>query len=351
MPLLILYFSLALGVSFLCSLLEAVILSVSRAYIESKVREGHKYGVMLKHLKKRINRPLSAILTLNTIANTVGAAGVGAQALHEFGSGAVAIVSAILTFCILVFSEIIPKTLGATYWRQLAPAAGYMINVLIIITYPLVLIFENISRWLAPKVAPVHFSREELMTVLELGKKEGALLSHEDRVIQNLLCLKDIRVKDILTPRSVMLAFSKEDTVGEVVEKYRPIRFSRIPVYGKDLDDITGIVHRHQLLQLYSQDQVEMALEGISKDIHAIPDSKSVASTLEEFIKRQEHIFLVVDEYGGTEGIVTLEDSIETLLGVEIVDEFDTAKDMRKLARELWDRRQKARELYFGSSE
>ncbi len=328
----------------MCSLLESVMLSVTGAYIENRINKGHKYGHILKHLKKKINRPLSAILTLNTIANTLGAAGVGAQALHEWGSGAAAAVSVLLTFGILICSEITPKTLGAVYWKKLAPFAGYCINVLIFITYPLVLLFEGISKWLAPNGTQTHFSRDELMAVVELGRQEGTLLSHENRVIQNLLRLKDIRVKDILTPRSVILAFHIDQTVGQVVEKYRPIRFSRILIYGKDLDDITGLVHRHHLLQLYAQDQVDTPLHKIAREIHAIPDTKSVASTLEELIKRQEHIFLVVDEYGGTEGIVTLEDAIETLLGVEIVDEYDTVKDMRNFARELWQRRQKARE-------
>jgi len=341
---LILYFSLTIFISFLCSLLESVMLSVTSAYIENRIHKGHKDGQLLKHLKKKINRPLSAILTLNTIANTLGAAGVGAQALHVWNSSAAAAASVLLTFCILIGSEITPKTLGAVYWKKLAPFAGYCINILIFITYPLVHLFEGISKWLAPNGTQTHFSRDELMAVVELGRQEGTLLSHENRVIQNILRLKDIRVKDILTPRSVVLAFQKDETVGQIVEEYRPIRFSRILLYGKDLDDVTGIVHRHRLLQLYAQDRGHIQLHKIAKEIHAIPDTKSVAATLEEFIKRQEHIFLVVDEYGGTEGIATLEDAIETLLGVEIVDEYDTVKDMRNFARELWQRRQKARD-------
>ncbi|KPK77329.1 MAG: hypothetical protein AMJ79_03590 [Phycisphaerae bacterium SM23_30] len=348
MTVLILYLSLALGVSFLCSLLEATILSVTHGYVRALCQKHRKSGRMLQDLKDRIDRPLVAILTLNTVANTVGAAGVGAQVLklytERYGAAghagqAVAVASGTLTFLILVFSEIIPKTLGAVYWKQLAPAAGYMTKGLIIIIYPLVVMFEALSKLISRKRYQLKVSREEMAAVAEIGKAEGTLLTQETRVIQNLLRLNKIRAKDVLTPRSVLLTFQKDKTVQEVVNKHSPIRFSRIPVYGKDLDDITGIVHRYKLLRAYAEEKGRITLDKLSVPIHAVPDTKSVASILDELLRRQEQVFLVVDEYGGTAGIITLEDTIETLLGVEIVDEFDTVEDMRKLAAQIGQRR------------
>ena len=353
MTALIIYLTLALGVSFLCSLLEAVILSISHAYIETLTNGQPKSARILKDLKERIDRPLAAILTLNTVAHTVGAAGVGAQVLKLYGQHyhnghggrVVALASAGLTVLILVFSEIIPKTVGAVYWKQLAPAAGYTIKVLIVLIYPLVVAFEGLSRLIAGRRYQSKVSREEMMAVAEIGKDEGTLAMQETRVIQNLLRLNKVRAKDVLTPRSVLSAFQKDKTVREAVEKHSPIRFSRIPVYGKDLDDISGIALRYQVLRAYAEGRQETKLEAMSTPIHAVPDSKTVGGILDEFIRRQEQIFLVVDEYGGTAGIITLEDAIETLLGVEIVDEFDSVKDMRKLAEQLWQRRKKRHKL------
>ena len=339
MTALLLYFSLALGVSFICSLLEAVMLSVTHAYIATLGKTHTRSGEILKKLKDRIDRPLAAILTLNTVAHTVGAAGVGAQALKIWGNRYVAPVSAILTFLILLFSEIIPKTLGAVYWKKLAPYICYCIWFLIYLIYPLVIMFEAFSRWLSPKGRRIRFSREEMIAVAQIGQTEGTLQSQESRVIQNMLRLRNIRAKDVLTPRSVMLAFGKDKTVAEIVNKHNPIRFSRIPIYGKNLDDISGFVHRYKVLQAFSQNQRHTKMKTIASAIHAIPDTKSVAASLDEFIRRQEQIFLVVDEYGGTAGIITLEDAVETLLGVEIVDEFDSVEDMRKWALQQWERR------------
>lgn len=342
---LLLYFALALLVSFACSLLEAVILSVSPAYISTLQKERPKSYQLLKSLKDNIDRPLSAILTLNTVAHTIGAAGVGAQVHKLWGNKYVAIASAILTLLILVFSEIIPKTLGVVYWKPLAPVSAYVIRSLIYALWPLVVALEAISNMLSRKGGRAKISREEMMATAQLGKDQGTLMSQENRIIQNILCLKNIRAKDVLTPRSVLLAFRSDHTIGEVVRQNSPIRFSRIPVYGKNLDDITGFVHRYKVLQAFSQGNSSEKLESLASDIYAIPDTKSVASILEEFIKRREQIFLVVDEYGGTAGIITLEDAIETLLGVEIVDEFDTVEDMRKYALRQWEKRKKERKI------
>ena len=329
---LILYFLLALGASFLCSLLESVLLSVPPAYVNILEKRNPSAGSLLKRFKSDIDRPLSAILTLNTVAHTVGAAGVGAQVLKLWGDKYVALASAVLTLLILVLSEIIPKTLGAGHCKSLAPMVSYAIWGLIRILYPVVIALEAISDMFSPKGAKGHISREEMMATAELGLNQGTLLSQENRVIQNLLCLKNIRAKDILTPRSVLLAFQQDKSIAEVVRTNTPVPFSRIPIYGKDLDDITGFVLRYKMLQGFSQGHATDKLKTLAVEIYAVPDTKSVAATLDEFIKRREHIFLVVDEYGGTAGIITLEDTIETLLGVEIVDEFDTVEDMRKYA-------------------
>lgn len=348
---LLFYLFLALGVSFLCSLLEAVMLSVTYGYIEALRRKKNRSGDILKNLKDNIDRPLAAILTLNTISHTMGAAGVGAQVLQlysqwqpgEKNGWVVATASAVLTFLILVLSEIIPKTLGAVYWKRMAPSLSYVVRFLIYnpVMYPVVVALEWLSKLISGSRYQRKVSREEMMAVAEIGQSEGTLLTQETRVIQNLLRLNKVRARDVLTPRSVLQAFRQDMTVREVVEKHSPIRFSRVPIFGKDLDDIRGVVHRYKLLQAYSEGRGDRKLKGLGTEIHAVPEAKSVASTLDEFIRRREHIFLVVDEYGGTAGIITLEDAIETLLGVEIMDEFDTVEDMRKLARQIGEFRRR----------
>jgi len=353
MTALIFFIALALGVSFLCSLMEAVILSLSYGYIELLCKRNRRSGQILKRLKNQIDRPLAAILTLNTVAHTVGAAGVGAQVqkLYTQAYGpdrmgtVLAITSACLTIAILLFSEIIPKTLGAVYWKFLGPTIAYITWGLIYGIYPLVIAFEKLSKLISGNRYHPKVSREEMMAVAELGKLEGSLLTQETRLIQNILHLHKIRTRDILTPRSVLLAFQQDKTIQEALYKHSPIRFSRVPIYGKDLDDLTGVVHRYELVRMNAEGKGRQKLSEIAKPIHAIPDSKTVASALDEFLRRQEQIFLVVDEYGGTAGIITLEDAIETLLGVEIVDEFDTVEDMRKLARQIGAHRRQRNNL------
>ncbi|MBN1845808.1 MAG: HlyC/CorC family transporter [Sedimentisphaerales bacterium] len=347
MTTLILFITLALVVSFLCSLMEAAILSVSHGYIETLRKQKRRSGEILRHLKERIDRPLAAILTLNTVANTIGAAGVGAQVQklytqaygpHHAGT-VLAVASGCLTLAILVFSEIIPKTLGAVYWKRLGPLVAYVVLGLVRILLPLVVVLELISRWVSGRRYHRKVSREEMIAVAELGNLEGSLLTQETRLIHNILRLHKIRARDVLTPRSVMLAFQQDKTIQEALNKHSPIRFSRIPIYGKDLDDITAVVHRYELVRANAEGKGHQKLSEAAKPIHAVPDTKFLASILDEFVRRQEQLFLVVDEYGGTAGIITLEDAIETLLGVEIVDEFDTVKDMRKLARQIGARR------------
>ena len=341
MLLLLLYFSTALVVSFTCSLLESIILSVSHAYIALLIKDGKRSGHILRKMKKNIDHPLAAILTLNTIANTVGAAGVGAQTFYIFGSKWVAMSSAILTLCILVFSEIIPKTIGTFHWKKIAPFSAYVIKGLIIFLYPIVKALEAISGFVSHGKSHSHITREEMIVLAEIGEKNGIILSKEARIIENLLLLGELHTKDILTPRAVILAFHKETTTTEIFSSHSPIRFSRIPVYGNNLDDIKGFVFKDELLEAHYTGKTEESIEHLIKPLYAVPESKSLADLLDEFISRREHLFLVIDEYGGTAGIVTLEDVIETLLGVEIIDELDYVEDMRAYALERWKHRRK----------
>lgn len=343
MSLLFFYLGLALLVSFLCSLLEAVLLTTSHAHIAVLKKGGHGAGKLLAGFKEEIDRPLAAILTLNTIAHTVGAAGVGAQVLALFGNHFVTAGSIILTLCVLIFSEIIPKTLGATYWKKLAPFTAHTLKILIFVLYPFVIISEKISDLLATDKNKEKITREEVIVSAERGEDDGTLQQKETRVIKNLLRLNNIYVRDVMTPRSVVVALPQKLTVAEVIDKYSPIPFSRIPVYQSSVDDISGVVLRYKILEASSSDQHTLRLESLRSKVHAIQETESIATVLDEFIKRRDHIFIVNDEYGTMGGIITLEDCIETLLGVEIVDEFDSVEDMRQFALEQWEKRKQKR--------
>ena len=293
-------------------------------------------GKKLSYFKENINRPLSAILSLNTIANTVGAASVGAIALIEFGSSWVAIMSGILTLSILIFSEIIPKTIGALYWKRILVPATFAIQVLIVMPYPLVVLLELLSKWLAKEGNGDKVSREEVIAMAELGEDEGTIEESESTVIENVLMLDDIPVEEVLTPRSVIFALDKTSSVREVLDKYNDIEFSRIPVYEEGLDNIIGIVRRHVLLKSKAEDQFDVTMGELAKPIHTVEENDSVGDVLDEFVKRREHLFMVKDQFGQVAGLITLEDAIETLLGIEIVDETDSVVDMRKLALDNW---------------
>ena len=293
-------------------------------------------GKKLSYFKENINRPLSAILSLNTIANTVGAASVGAIALIEFGSSWVAIMSGILTLSILIFSEIIPKTIGALYWKRILIPATFAVQVLITMTYPLVVLLELLSKWLAKEGNGDKVSREEVIAMAELGEDEGTIEESESTVIENVLMLDDIPVEEVLTPRSVIFALDKTSSVREVLDKYNDIEFSRIPVYEEELDNIIGIVRRHVLLKSKAEDQFDVTMGELAKPIHTVEENDSVGDVLDEFVKRREHLFMVKDQFGQVAGLITLEDAIETLLGIEIVDETDSVVDMRKLALDNW---------------
>ena len=346
MSLLIAYFFLALGVSFICSLLESVILSVTHSHIGTLVKSNPSKGKLLQRLKDDINRPLAAILTLNTIANTVGAAGMGAQALHVYGSHAVAAASAILTFSILIFSEILPKTLGAYFCRSLAIPSAYVIRALMVITFPFVWLSNTLSSAINSNEDRV--SREEITAMAEMGEDEGSIDEHESDIIENLFRLKEIQIEDILTPRSVIYAFEDIQTVGKIMDSNEDIIFSRIPVFHDNIDNVIGMVYKDTVLETMADDFFEKTMADLVEPVETVYEKESVESVLNKFTKNRSHMFIVKDEFGGTTGIVTLEDCIETLLGVEIMDESDEVADMRKLAKD--QQRQKKHKEENGAS-
>ena len=306
-------------------------------------QDGHPAGPLLKKLKDDINEPLAAILTLNTIAHTVGAAGAGAQATATFGSHYLGIVSAILTLLILIFSEIIPKTLGAHYWKRLAPATAYGLKFLILALYPFVRLSEKLTRGLTQGPTLKGFNRSEFSAMAELSAEEGLLAREESDILKNLLLLQKTSVEDVMTPRTVVFSLPQNLKVESYFANHHDSRFSRIPVYAENIEDITGFVLKDELILAQARGHGDHLLEEYRREIVALLESESLTRALQEMLKQRNHIALAVDEYGGMQGLVTLEDLLETLLGLEIVDESDKTVDMRKLARRLW--KQRARQM------
>ena len=339
MGLLIFYLLLALSVSFLCSVLEAVLLSVPASFVGLKEAEGNRNAARFKKLKTDIDRPLSAILSLNTVAHTVGAAGVGAQATEVFGEAYFGWVSAVLTVLILVLSEIIPKTIGASYWRQLAMSSARVIEAMIWICWPLVWVSERLTRLIAPKEQPSTVSRQEVSAMVTAGVEEGTFEGKENKVIQNLIRLEEIRTREVMTPRIVVATASEQTTVREFFADKELLHYSRIPVWGESHEAITGYVLRQTVMECMAEDRFEVRLAELKRPILAFIDTKPIPAVWEELLAHKEHIALVVDEYGSFEGIVTMEDIIESLLGLEIVDEKDRVTDMQAYARERWAQR------------
>lgn len=333
---LLLFISVALGFSFLCSLLEASLLSTSISYIETQLQSGSRAAHYMQKHKLNVEAPITAILTLNTIAHTVGAAGAGAQAVGVFGSQWFGVISAVLTLLILAFSEIIPKTLGAMYWKQLFSFTGYTIHILVIVLYPAVWAFKAMTRLLMPDEAAPTVTRGELEMMARIGAREGTLKESESRILRSLLHLNDIQAYDVMTPRTVMQALQQDMTVGEVVKLYKALAYSRIPIYDDSVDDIQGFVLRHDVLHQAADDKHDTPLKELMLPLHSVPETLTVAKVLDQFMQRQEHIFLVFDEYGGTSGIITMEDAVESLLGAEITDESDLVVDTRKLAHQRY---------------
>ncbi|MDQ7085727.1 MAG: CNNM domain-containing protein [Sulfurovum sp.] len=334
MELLLLYFFGAVSISFLCSILESVLLSINMPYISILERQRPKAGALLREHKEHINKSLASILILNTIANTLGAAAVGAQAKSLYGSDAVFYVSAVLTFAILFFSEIIPKTIGTIHWKTLAPTAGYIIRFFIWLTYPIILLTLFVTNRITSGKDMKGFSKAELLESTLISEGEGVLGEQESDVIENILLLDQIKIKEILTPRTVVFAIDGSRTIQDIIANEKDIfKFSRIPVYNMTIENVTGMVMTKKIFQQALKDD-SVVLSSVQKDIFKISENLPVSKALNLFIKKKEHMFLVFDSYDQTEGIVTLEDCVETILGVEIMDESDSDEDMREVAKQ-----------------
>ena len=339
MFLLITYVLFALVFSFLCSIAEAVILSVTSAYVALKEKDGKPSGTLLRKLKAEINKPLAAILTLNTIAHTVGAVGAGAQAVVVFGSAYLGVASAVLTLLILVVSEIIPKTLGAHHWRKLAPATAYGLRFLIWLLYPFVLLSEKLTGGITKGTTLSGFSRREFAVMADLGAEEGQLAERESEILKNLLQLRKMRIQDAMTPHTVVFSLPDTTTVAEFFHTHDQGHFSRIPIYNEEPDFVNGFVLRGDMLLAQARGDSTNILKNYRRNIPALPESISLARAFNQIMRLGAHIALVVDEYGDLQGILTQEDIFEALLGLEIVDEGDETVDMRALARSQWKRR------------
>ncbi len=336
MFLLITYLLIALCFSFLCSVLEAVVLSIPLSYITLRIEENSPLSKDLIRLRDNIDQPLSAILTLNTFAHTLGAAGVGAQAQVVWGETYLTLISAGLTLIILIVSEIIPKTLGASYWQELTPFALRLTRWLVYLLYPVVLTSQLITNLLKKKKVGSIFTRSDLRKLAEVIQREGHIDPHESRIIQNLMLFKKIPVRKIMTPRTVMLVRDENLTVEELFCKIDNIPFSRIPLVQSHIDQVTGFVLKDDVLKAMADNRGDQRLADIARPIHMVPADMNAFSVLDELIRNKAHISLAVDDYGGTEGVVTIEDVIESLLGMEIVDETDSVRNMRTVARQRW---------------
>ena len=333
MGLILLYFLGALSLSFLCSVLEAVLLSTPMSYISMRENQGSKTATLMKQYKNNVDRPVGAILSLNTIAHTIGSAGVGAESIKIFGEQYFGLISAILTLLILVLSEIIPKTIGASYWRSLALPSTRIIRVLILITYSLVLLSELITKVFTPRGNQASMSREEVSAMVDVGTTEGIFRESESKLIKSCIALSGVKARQIMTPSIVVESACQDLTVKDFQAK-QSWSFSRIPVYAGDKDYITGYVLKDAVLKLLSEDQFHVKLSDLKRPILTFREEESVFQIWEKMLEKREHISVIIDEYGGLRGLVTMEDIIETMTGVEIVDEDDVAVDMQALAKE-----------------
>lgn len=343
MVLLFAYFFLAIFTSFLCSILESVLLSTPISFLKVREENGKSWAKRLITMKDNIDRPLSAILSMNTVAHTIGAAGVGAQAVVVFGEAYFGLVSAILTLLILILTEIIPKTIGARYWRHLARFATITIRFMIVLTYPLVMLSAVITRMLYSKKKEPSTSREEVAALASIGAEEGVFREEEHHIIRNVIHLHKVSVTEIMTPRVVLVTANEDMPLIDFLANADFKMFTRIPVYKENDEHITGYVMRPTVLEKLAEDQHQMSLKEIRRDIIIVPNTVNLFSLWQKLLENREHLALIVDEYGGTDGIVTMEDILETLLGLEIVDESDAITDMQQYARELWRAQQRGR--------
>lgn len=319
--------------------MEAVLLSTPISYLVVKHKKGSAWAKDFIELKNNVDKPLSAILSLNTVAHTVGAAGVGAQAVAVFGEAYFGIVSAVLTILILVITEIIPKTFGAIYWKKLSKFSSQTMKIMIGVAYPLVIMSAYITKLISRNSPDQTTSREEIAVLADIGADEGIFSAKEHKVIQNLLGLKNLKAKEIMTPRVVLSIADEEMMLPDFFESKELLKFSRIPIYSEDEENITGYVITQDVFEKLAEGKHELRLKDVKREIIIVPNTIVLFLLWEKLLEEKEQIALILDEYGGLDGIVTMEDIVETLLGLEIVDEKDTVTDMQKYAKEQWRRR------------
>lgn len=341
MTLLFIYVLFALLISFLCSIAEAVILSVTQAHINLLQQDGAPSGDLLAKLKADINKPLSAILTLNTIAHTVGAVGAGAQATLVFGNEWIGLFSALMTLAILILSEIIPKTLGAVYWRSLAGITAHSLKWLVKLLYPFVAMSELLTRGIGSGHDPRGFSRDEFAAMADLGEREGQLQQRESLILKNMFLLRKTHVADAMTPRIVVFSLPETLTVGEYYEQHFDSSFSRIPVYLDDKEHLRGFVLKDDLMLAYARGNTDKTLASYRRELPVLFINTMLSDAFEQVLGQRSHIMMIADEYGGLQGIITMEDIFETLLGLEIMDESDRNADMQSYAKRIWRKRAK----------
>lgn len=354
MGLLLTYAAVSIFFSFLCSILEAVLLSVTPTFIKVKEQEGATYTDGLKSLKEDVDKPLIAILTLNTLAHTVGAILVGVQAENmvrgsEYSSSYwgipfVGIVSGIMTVLILVISEIIPKTIGATYWQSLAGFSTTALKIMVAcLKYTGILWLLQLTTKMIGSSGHINImTREEFIAIADTAQEEGIFHPTEGQYIKSLMNFNQIRVKDVMTPRSVMIMAQQNKTIRAFFDEHDELRFSRIPVYGKTRDDVTGYVLKDQILEHIIEEQPTTKLAELRRDINHVSETMPITELFNTMISTKEHMALVVDDYGNVQGVATMEDVIETMLGLEIMDESDNVEDMQQLARKNWEKRSKS---------
>ncbi|MFK7894759.1 MAG: CNNM domain-containing protein [Myxococcota bacterium] len=334
MTLLVIYILIAVGVSFLCSILEAVLLSVSPSYLGALKEAKPELGKKMAVLQEDIDRPLAAILTLNTIAHTIGAAGAGAQAAVVFGDASITIFSIVLTLIILFASEIIPKTLGATYWKSLVPFVTAVLPGLILILTPLVWVSQLLSKLISGGKPKGAVTREEIAALADIGREQGVVGEQHSRIVRNLFRFNELTAEDVMTPRTVVYALPSNTTIAEVVRDIEKLRFSRIPVYDETIDHVTGIVLKNDIFAAGLKGEMETTLDALKRDAMRVPAETSLEDFFEKLLEEDAHIAIVDDKFGGMDGVATMEDVVETLLGLEIVDEMDGTPDMQALARQ-----------------
>lgn len=344
--LMLVYLGLAIGLSFLCSIAESVLLSITPSFIAGLQAERPRLASRLQTLRHdRIDQSLAGILTLNTIAHTAGAVGAGAKASDAFGSAWVGVFSAVATLLILFLSEIVPKTLGAQYWRQLASPVATFVRLLIVVLYPLIRLSEMLTRLISRGRQAHVFNREEFIAMAGVGESSGDILPRESTILRNLFRMSELCAEDVMTPRPVVAALRDDTRVSDALADRRAAPFSRIPIYRDDIHDADAFVLRAELLQAEARGEGDAPLRSLARTLRSVPEGMALTALLEFLLDRRQQIALVVDEYGSTRGVVTMEDVVETLLGQEIIDESDRVSDMQRLARLRWKDRAAAHGL------